>query len=156
MDRQELLKKLAEEVTLTAEESAALEAELARPGQTWVKSAVSQLPVEEPSMAWRAELNEKLRRESAMKRHEAQPRRFRRWFVPTCAAAGAMLAVYFAPSAKVIAPEPTPSTNSVDSQLMAVHDEFSYGVEYATTTTPIRSAEVDPHLFDWVYETYEL
>jgi len=160
MDRNDWMKKLNDESDLSPKEMEELENALQSQGQLWMKSAVSQLPTEEPSMAWRSELNEKLRSMAQTAAPVKTHRRF--WWAlgPSMAAAGALVAFYLvAPHAQAPVMSSSAQLNPVESQLMEAHDEMAYGADYAVTATPAslttQNAD-DDHLFDWMYENYEL
>ncbi|MBL8048324.1 MAG: hypothetical protein JNJ45_06545 [Chthonomonas sp.] len=110
MNEKELMDKLARELPLTAAEEAWLDSHLAE--QT--TSPVGALPQEEPSLAWRSELNERLL--------ALQPKPKRRpWFLvgglASGAAAAALAWAMLAPTTKVMGP-----AGSIEADMVASHE----------------------------------
>lgn len=86
----DLLKKLQNEMPLTPEEEALLEAGLASQAQQSAAQMVGRLPEESVSLAWRSSLNEKLRAQQAKRQ-----RRERVFWVLRPASALAVAATVF-------------------------------------------------------------
>lgn len=114
MTREELIAKLNNGETLTPLELAVLDSHLEQPSSA--ANAMQALTNDEPSMAWRSSLNEKLAEVSPSKR-TGWPLKFA---VGGLATAAASLAIFFAVAKSSSQPQPSPE---LGQELVQWHNE---------------------------------
>lgn len=97
------------------------DAQLSSRSQVMMSSLVKKLPEDSPSMAWRSQLNEKIRAEAAKKAKAAKVR----WFWSSSAGFGLATALAFV----VLIPRgagpvsPHDPSSSLESRLLSIHTE---------------------------------
>lgn len=146
----ELMKKIAREARLTAAEERQLENELA--AQEAIRQTVANLHDDEPSMAWRSALNERLLAVSP------KPKRatWSRWLAPASgfvaglAVAGMAWWMTTTRQPQVVAP----ASASFEAQLLEAHDHGAALVEFApgSLDSPVAQAGHDEGGFQWTEE----
>ena len=119
----ELMKKLIEEKPLTAEETLRLDEMLG--GKSAAAHLVNSLPEDEPSLAWRSELNSKLSAMTPKPRKNNFLKLFTAVAVPAAAAIALGLYVFpkLNPSPDSISvPEVTAKSGGIEEELLLAHN----------------------------------
>lgn len=117
------MKKLMEEKPLTAEETLRLDEMLS--GKSAVAQVVNSLPEDEPSLAWRSELNSKLSAMTPKPRKSNFLKIFTAVAVPAAAAVALGLLVFpkLNPSPNSVSiPEVTSNTGGIEEELLLAHN----------------------------------
>lgn len=150
MNDPELMRRVRREARLTPEEERRLDEGLA--AQDPLRSTVAGLPDDEPSMAWRSALNERLLAATP------KPRRtfLGRWMAPASGFAAGLAVAGLAWWMNTTG-EPQalpPSGASFEAQLLQAHDHGAALVEFAPGSfdAPVARASQDEGDFQWTEE----
>lgn len=150
MSDPELMKKIVREARLTPEEERRLDEALA--AQSAVRHSVAGLADDEPSMAWRSALNEKLLSATPKPRRN----RWTRWLAPASgfAAGLAVAGLAWWVTATREPQQATPGIASFEAQLLQAHDHGAALVEFApgSLDSPVARASHDEGDFQWTEE----
>lgn len=122
-----------------------LDARLREPGQEAVRNLVASLPEDEPSLAWRAQLNERLMREAPRRRPKFG------WVLRPVAAVGLACAAYFA----FLAAQPSKS-GSLEETLVRLHQAAQMQDGLGTVTQVSLSSSKTPQGENWQETDLEL
>lgn len=123
MNDRTFMKKLLEERPLTAEESLRLDDALENQSGRLSQAILRDLPEDQPSLAWRSDLNTKLARASqAQKKRQVILRWLPAMAAPVAAGCAFLLLTTTAPQQSTVSPQSVArNTESIEEQMVDLH-----------------------------------